>query len=128
MSCSQCEDLLDRLLVSLPQSLDETYERMLLNIAPASVEYARRIPLLLCCSKRLLTVPELIDGIAVELGDLPKFNPKRKLKNVDVIHQVCPGLIEVDVNTRDDQATVRIAHFSVQEYLESERIRLTLNN
>ncbi|KAI3326723.1 hypothetical protein HD806DRAFT_488009 [Xylariaceae sp. AK1471] len=121
-SCPECEDLLDQLLHSLPQSLDETYERMLSNIAPAFVDYARRMLTLLCCARRPLTLPELIDGIAVELGDPPKFNPKRKLRSVDAVHRVCPGFIEVDVDPRHSQATVRIAHFSVQEYLESGRI------
>ncbi|KAK1763796.1 hypothetical protein QBC33DRAFT_596465 [Phialemonium atrogriseum] len=93
--CPECEDLLDQLLASLPQSLDQTYERMLSNIPPASVRYAQQMLTLLCCALRPLTVPELIDGIAVELGDSPKFNPK--------------------------PATVRLAHFSVQEYLESGR-------
>jgi len=114
--------MLDELLVSLPQSLDETYERMLSNITATSVEYARRILTLLCCAERPLTVPELIDGVAVELGDLPRFNPNRKLKNVDGILHVCPGLIEVDVKADKEKSTVRIAHFSVQEYLESKRI------
>jgi len=120
--CPVCEDMLDELLASLPQSLDETYERMLSNITATSVEYARRILTLLCCAERPLTVPELIDGVAVELGDLPKFNPKKRLRNADGILQVCLGLIEVDVNADKKMSTVRIAHFSVQEYLESKRI------
>ena len=120
--CPISEHMLDELLVSLPRSLDETYERMLSNITATSVGYAQRILTLLCCAKRPLTVPELIDGAAVELGDLPKFNPKRKLENTDGILQVCPGLIEVGMNTYGNESVVRIAHFSVQEYLESKRI------
>jgi len=100
---------------------------MLLHIPKASAQYARRLLTLLCCAKRPLTVPELIDGIAVDLGDTPKFNPKRKLKDVGAIHKVCPGLIEVDVNPRRSRTTVRIAHFSVQEYLESERAVTTFS-
>jgi ankyrin repeat domain-containing protein 50 len=57
---------------------------------------------------------------------------------VDDLHNICPGLIDVG-NKRDDETqfesngnnniegmtpTVRIAHFSVQEYLESDRIKL----
>jgi ankyrin repeat protein len=126
---------------------------MLLNIAPASRADALRILTLLCFAKRPLTIPELIDAIAVELGDSPRFNPDRRLETMDEIHKVCPGFIEVDeplvevdehldkVDRFDDvdeledydesvfiverlpePATVRIAHFSVQEYLESDRI------
>ncbi|KIW21484.1 hypothetical protein PV08_02064 [Exophiala spinifera] len=84
-------------------------------------QYAQRILTLLCYAKRPLTVSELIDGIAVDLREPPTLNPKRKLKDINAIHKVCPGLIEVDVDPRDSWTTVRIAHFSVQEYLESER-------
>ncbi|KFY02998.1 hypothetical protein V490_00340, partial [Pseudogymnoascus sp. VKM F-3557] len=112
---------LDTSLVSLPQGLDETYKRMLLNIDEVSVQDARRILTLLCCAKRPLTVSELIDANAVELGDNPRLNPDGRLPGEDEIRAVCPGLVEVDVRP-DYETTVRIAHFSVQEYLESKRI------
>jgi ankyrin repeat protein len=115
--------MLEKLLVSLPRSLDETYERMLMNIPLDSMEYAQRILTLLCCAKAPLTISELIDSVAVELGDDPRFNPKRRLANEDEVQQVCPGLIEVDVHPRDNRILLRIAHYSVQEYLESKRIR-----
>jgi hypothetical protein len=68
-------------------------------------------------------VPEVVDAIAVALGDSPKFNPSRRLETVSVddIHEVCPGFIEVE-QPSGEASTVRIAHFSVQEYLESDRI------
>ena len=112
---------LDKALVSLPQGLDETYKRMLLNIDEVSVQDAKRILTLLCCAKRPLTVAELIDATAVELEDEPRLNPDGRLLGEDAIRAVCPGLVEFDVR-RDEDTTVRIAHFSVQEYLESERI------
>ena len=95
---------------------------MLLNVDEESVQDARRILTLLCCAKRPLTVSELIDGTAVELGDNPRLNPNGRLFGEDEIRRVCPGLIEVDARPDDKTSTVRIAHFSVQEYLESERI------
>ncbi|SCO87596.1 uncharacterized protein FRV6_11723 [Fusarium oxysporum] len=122
-SCAQSEDLLEQLLDSLPQTLDETYERMLSNIPSTSRDYARQMLTLLCCARRPLTVAELVDGVAVQLGDAPRFNPKRKLKNIDAIQQVCPGFTELDGDPNTSEATVRIAHFSIREYLESERIR-----
>ncbi|RYP18310.1 hypothetical protein DL765_004030 [Monosporascus sp. GIB2] len=72
---------------------------------------------------RWVEFPELIDGIAVEIGDMPGFNAKRRLKDVDAIQQLCPGFIELDIDPRCQAATVQIAHFSIQEYLESESIR-----
>ncbi|KFY05580.1 hypothetical protein V492_08436 [Pseudogymnoascus sp. VKM F-4246] len=114
---------LDATLVSLPLGLDDTYERMLSSIDQVSVQDARRILTLLCCAKRPLTVPELIDANAVELGDKPRLNPDGRLPSKDEILGVCPGLVELYVRP-NGKTTVRIAHFSVQEYLESERILL----
>ncbi|KAK4250674.1 hypothetical protein C7999DRAFT_38283 [Corynascus novoguineensis] len=125
-SCPRSEDLLEQLLQSLPATLDETYRRMLLNIPPASAPYAHQILSLLCCSERPLKVAELLDAVAVELGgqsQVFKYNPKRRLEDEQAILEVCPGFTELSVDPRTGETTVRIAHFSVQEYLESERLR-----
>ncbi|KAI0454305.1 hypothetical protein F5B21DRAFT_504410 [Xylaria acuta] len=121
-SCAKSKRQLDTLLASLPRSLDKTYERMLLNISGESVEDAKRILTLVCCAKSPLTIPEIIDGIAVELGDRPRLNVDGRLEDEDDIHRICPGLIEI-CNQPGNVSVVRIAHFSVQEYLESDRIR-----
>jgi hypothetical protein len=52
---------------------------MLLNMDQQCVEDARRILTFLCCSVRPLTVLELIEGIAVELGRTPKLDPGARL-------------------------------------------------
>ena len=129
--CLESEYHLDCLLNSLPQSLDETYERILCNIEQNLIEDCRRILTLLCFSARPLTVPELIDAMAVEISS-ERLNLKRRLRNADGIRDICVGLVDVNLSSDDAAAsngqeknaqTVRIAHFSVQEYLESERIR-----
>ena len=129
-SCPCSEDHLDRLLNSLPKSLDETYQRMLCNIDYELVKDARRILTLLCFAVRPLRVQELIDGVAVEINDPPGLNYKRRLENSSDFHTICPGLIDINCRTsqatetdrEDSTLTVQIEHFSVQEYLESERI------
>jgi len=131
-SCPHSEDHLDRLLGSLPQSLDETYERMLCNIDHGLIEDARRILALLCFAPRPLTVRELIDGIAVEIYHSPGLNRKRRLQDSNDIREICLGFIDIGLGADPTDetyyekkltSTVRIAHFSVQEYLESDRIR-----
>ncbi|KAI9683766.1 MAG: hypothetical protein M1822_005956 [Bathelium mastoideum] len=67
--------------------------------------------------------PEIIEGIAVELGPDPQLNIAGRLDDEDDILRICPGLIEIDFHASDNRAPkVRITHFSVQEYLESDRI------
>jgi len=122
MDCPKSEDILDQQLEFLPHTLDKTYWRMLEDIPRMFQGYARQILTLLCGAKRPLTVSELIDGIAVEVSDTPRFDAKRKLEKIDAIQQVCQGLIELDIDSDTQRATISIAPFSVQEYLESEQI------
>ncbi|CAH0004446.1 unnamed protein product [Clonostachys byssicola] len=121
-SCPKSKRHLDRLLTSLPPSLDKTYERMLLNIDEEYIEDARRVLTLLACAKRPLTAPEIIEALAVELGDAPTLNPDGRLLDGDEILRLCPGFLELVPSSRSGRTTMRIAHFSVKEYLESERM------
>ena len=120
------------MLGSLPKSLDETYERMLCNIDHYLIEDARRILTLLCFAVRPLKVQELIEGIAVEIDGSTGLNRSRRLEDADDIRDICLGFVDIGLSADhstetyykgDSTPTVRIAHFSVQEYLESERIR-----
>ena len=89
--------------------------------------------MLLCFSSRPLKVSEVLHGIAVDLGEQAWLNRDRLLEGTDDLREICSGLIDfgfeakevVDSNTDSTslEVTVRIAHFSVQEYLESARIR-----
>ncbi|KAI0869159.1 hypothetical protein GGS24DRAFT_512427 [Hypoxylon argillaceum] len=124
-NCPVNQYVLDKLLQSLPRSLDETYARMLGNIAPELQEYARQMLTVLCCAVRPLTDLELINALAFDLADSPRFDPARTFEDVDGLQDICPGFTEISINTRTGETTIRIAHFSVQEYLESERFPVT---
>ena len=126
-ACPSNEYYLDKVLYSLPESLDATYERILYNIPKLLIEDARRILTLLCFSLTPLTVHQLVDGLAVDISGSPGLNRKRRI-NIDDIRDFCPGLIDFERGWPARQGgltppTVKIAHFSIQEYLESERIR-----
>ncbi|KAL9636266.1 MAG: hypothetical protein Q9164_002929 [Protoblastenia rupestris] len=118
-------------LNSCHNSLNATYERMFYNIDDDLIEDIRRILTLLCFAYRPLTTQELIDGIAVDIRGQAGLNYSRKLQDVDDIRDICSGFVEID-NIGDpalkpdsnDQirSTVRIAHFSIQEYLVSTHI------
>ncbi|EXJ70448.1 uncharacterized protein A1O5_06517 [Cladophialophora psammophila CBS 110553] len=135
--CPRSEYRLEECLASLPRTLDETYERMLSTIDSDYVDDAKRILTLVCFSVRPLTVPELMDGIAVDLSGSGWLDRRRRLHSADDLRRICPGLLAFnaaesdftgspDADDEDDRftvLTVHIAHFSVQEYIESERIR-----
>ncbi|ERF74783.1 hypothetical protein EPUS_03167 [Endocarpon pusillum Z07020] len=137
MECPQSEYYLDQCLQSLPRTLDETYERILCSINKSWIEDARRILTLLCFSSRPLAVQELIDAVAIQLHEPAGLNLRRRLHDADDFRLLCPGLIDVGAKVNNEThvdsdgskeierivPTLRIAHFSVQEYLESDRIR-----
>ncbi|KXG46054.1 NACHT nucleoside triphosphatase [Penicillium griseofulvum] len=116
---------LDKCLRSLPRDLDETYERMLCSIDEEYSEEARLILTLLCMSKQPLTVEELVGALAIDLTKLELDRDGRSFCQDDPI-DICLGLIEVAVIEDEygglPSTIARIAHFSVQEYLESDRI------
>lgn len=119
--CPKSEKYLEKCLRRLPQSLDETYERILCSIE--FQEEARRILSLLCYASRPLCVSEVIEALAVDIDDLECYDHRSRLTGgADDVLRICPGLIEIILGTDGDQE-VRIAHFSVQEYLLSDRIQ-----
>lgn len=116
---------LDDCLHTLPRDLDGTYERILCSINNDYVEDVRRILTLLCFSTRPLTVNELIDAHAVDLNEPARLDRDGRSYEPDDLVDICLGLIEI-TGTEDKNGqnilTARIAHFSVQEYLQSDRI------
>ncbi|KAL4867877.1 hypothetical protein BDV12DRAFT_186298 [Aspergillus spectabilis] len=116
---------LDNCLHSLPRDLDETYERILCSIDRLYAEDVRRILIILCLARRPLTLEELIDAHAVDLEEPPHLDREGRSYDQDDIIDVCRGLIEVvAMKGSGEQEThvARITHFSVQEYLESNRV------
>ncbi|KAJ6027441.1 NACHT nucleoside triphosphatase [Penicillium canescens] len=116
---------LDGCLRTLPRDLDETYERILCSISDEYVEDVRRVLTVLCFSTRPLTVNELIDAHAVELSEPPHLDRDGRSYEQDDLIDICLGLIEIaatEDNNGQNTLTVRIAHSSVQEYLQSDRI------
>ncbi|UQC84866.1 uncharacterized protein CLUP02_10362 [Colletotrichum lupini] len=79
---------------------------------------------ILCCASKPLTVQELINALAIEIGATSFLNPDRQLPDADSLLEICPGFTEVAIEPYTRLAVIRIAHFSVQEYLESDRILL----
>lgn len=76
-------------------------------------------------------MPELIDGVATSVKEPIGLNRKHRLQEADDLRALCPGFIDItpsidpysSYRNRFLVPSLRIAHFSVQEYLESERLR-----
>ncbi|KAF8486721.1 hypothetical protein F5888DRAFT_164352 [Russula emetica] len=113
-----------RFLDELPESLDETYERVLREIKKPNRDHARHLLQCLVVAIRPLRVEELADVLAIDFNDaegIPKLNPNWRWEDQErALLTSCSSLIAI-VDT-DDSRVVQFSHFSVKEYLTSERL------
>jgi ankyrin repeat protein len=112
-----------RTLDELPETLDGTYEQTLRGIDKQKRDYAYRLFQCLVISKRPLRVEELAELFAIQpdAETVPKFDACLRPENPEeFVLSACSTLVTV-VNV-DLQKIVQFSHFSVREYLISDRI------
>jgi len=113
-------------LNELPETLDETYERVLRDINKANREHAHRLLHCLTVAIRPLRVEELAEILAVDFssarqGGIPKLKPDWRWANQhQAVLSTCSSLIAI-VDDWDSQV-VQFSHFSVKEFLTSDRL------
>jgi ankyrin repeat protein len=120
--------MLHKSLASLPRTLDQTYDRILTAIGEEYSEYAMRILQWLTFSARPLSVEEVAEVVAIDVARDPAFDGDEVLEDPLEVLDICSSLVtittnEVDRRSGSTQRTVALAHYSVQEYLVSDRIR-----
>ncbi|KAF8258093.1 hypothetical protein EI94DRAFT_1193758 [Lactarius quietus] len=117
---------LRQFLNELPDTLDETYERILRGINKAQKEDARRLLQCLTVAARPLRVEELAELLAFdfqatnERGVPTLMEDWRWSDQEGAVLSTCSSLIAI---VRDgDSRVVQFSHFSVKEYLTSPRL------
>ena len=118
---------LRRTLAELPESLDETYERIVKDIKKGNRADAYRMLQCLAVAVRPLSVAELAELLAFDFDasatkdDIPKLNSKWRWEDHEqAVLSTCSSLITI-VPT-DDSPVVQFSHFSVKEFLLSDRL------
>jgi ankyrin repeat protein len=118
-------------LRSLPKTLDETYERILLSIEE---EHRQKVVTALRWityrqdNYSGFTLVELADAVVIDPKADPPFNPAERLGDPDWLVQILASLVVVSNAPNriawidGEQMQINLAHFSVKEYLESYRI------
>jgi hypothetical protein len=113
-----------RTLDELPESLDETYERVLKEIKKPNRDHARRLLQCLVVAIRPLRVEELAEVLAVDFEsteEFPKLNPNWRWEDEEqALLASCPSLISI-IETHESRV-VQFSHFSVREFLTSTRL------
>jgi Ankyrin repeats (3 copies)/Ankyrin repeat len=113
-----------RTLKELPESLDETYERILKEIKKPNRCLAQRVLHCLVVAIRPLQVAELAEVLAVDFDDLegvPRLNADWRWEDQEqALLIACSSLIAIveDGHSR----VVQFSHFSVKEFLTSSRL------
>src|ERR1700677_98661 len=110
-------------LEELPKSLDETYKRILNEINNANHVHAYRLLQCLTVALRPLRVEELAEVLAFDLtaGRMPKLNSDWRWEDQEeAVLSACSSLVSVIVD--DGSRVVQFSHFSVKEFLTSDRL------
>jgi ankyrin repeat protein len=114
---------LRRILDELPKSLDETYERILKKINNSNREHAYRLLQCLAVAIRPLQVEELAEVLAVDFhaGGIPKLNANWRWEDQEeAVLSACSSLVSVTIDY--GSRIVQFSHFSVKEFLTSDRL------
>ena len=115
-----------RTLNELPESLDETYERILKEIKKPNKAHARRVLQCLVVAIRPLHVEELAEVLAVDFDNaegIPRLELDWRREEQELaLLSACSSLIAI-VGTGDSRV-VQFLHFSVKEFLTSSRLAI----
>ena len=112
-----------RILEELPESLDETYQRILTEIRKSNQGHARRLLQCLVVAVRPLRVEELAEVLAVDFDSdgIQKLNLSWRWEDQEeAVMSACSSLVMVVKDS--DSRIVQFSHFSVKEYLTSDRL------
>jgi ankyrin repeat protein len=122
--------MLRKALATLPPTLDQTYERILCGIHEEDSKYAMRILQWLTFSIRPLCIEEMCEIVAIDITRDPAFDPDEVLEDPLDVLTICSSLITVTTDTnnkhniqRPSNQIIVFAHYTVQEYLVSDRIK-----
>jgi Ankyrin repeats (many copies) len=113
-----------RTLNELPESLDETYERILKEIKKPNRDHALRILQCLVVAIRPLRVEELAEVLAVDFDDaeaMARLNTNWRWEDQEqALLSSCSSLIAIVKSS--SSRIVQFSHFSVKEFLTSTRL------
>ena len=123
-------------LTVLPKSLDDTYDRILQSIDPDYRIYTIAALRWLIYSKRPLSLSELAEAAVIRPEAQVPFDIEDRFTGPEDILRVLSGLVIIQEKETlsydeysdaasyddDDSPIIRLAHFSVKEYLTSSRI------
>ena len=114
-----------RALNDLPENLDKCYERILRRVPQKYCDYTLRVLQWLCIADESVRVDHMMAAFTANIGDNPRIDLDCRFISSEKVLGLCPGFI-ITTNRIDHFTELRpyfqIAHYSVKEYLLSNRI------
>jgi hypothetical protein len=109
-------------LKELPETLDETYNRILLSIPESCHHEAHAVLQWLAYSRRPMNVAEVAEAIAVDRNN-QIFDTENRMLDIFSVLDICSSLVtlsERKTTVKGDQTEetrkLQLAHYSVKEY------------
>ena len=125
---------LKKTLRALPKTLYDTYDRILLSIDSAYHQQAIHVLRWLAVARRPLYIEEaaeIVTTLPADEDENPIYDADNRLSDPNDVFQICLSLVSTsvtaEVKSQNGQLIpaefLRLAHFSVKEYLTSQAIR-----
>ncbi|KAI1084890.1 ankyrin repeat-containing domain protein [Whalleya microplaca] len=138
-SLSKCATARDvkKALKTLPKSLSEAYTSTLRNIDEAHWDYAIKMLMLLAISPKPVTIGEAVDILAIDFDseEAPFFDEDLRVPDETDIVTMCTTLVSTATTYQVaangelvESVEIRLAHYTVKEYLLSEGFKLRLSH
>jgi hypothetical protein len=110
--------MLRKSLATLPQTLDETYNRILTAISEQDRDFAMRILQWLTFSARPMSVEEIAEVVAIDVAREPAFDRDDVLEDPLEALNICSSLVTLTTNkaeggTESAQRIIALAHYLV---------------
>ena len=109
-------------LLELPPDLDSTYDDILLRVNQTDKLYLTRALQFVAFSARPMTLAEVAEAIIIE-NDISEVDEDSRLQQPQDLLEIGKSLFVASYTEVYDQRTLELSHYSVKEYLVSERIR-----
>ncbi|KAF2740811.1 hypothetical protein EJ04DRAFT_572108 [Polyplosphaeria fusca] len=113
---------LRKALQSLPKTLDETHERLLLSIDEDYTQYALRVLEWLAFSERPMYLDEIAEIVAVDPTRERGYDPDERLENPADVLTICRSLVTIlPIKVPSDIPAIRVSHVAEDPGIDNEQ-------
>jgi hypothetical protein len=85
----------EQVLQTVPEDLNETYDRILRNIPPTRVRNAVKLHQLLVFSRERMALTELVDAVVTDPNEEPPFTSEDRIHPARAIVGYCSSFLRI---------------------------------